>query len=109
MKQRNEPIRKLKTNNLVRRAFFKIVPQELLLKLKNELDNQPLENMRPRRNHEWVGKFSDIADFDSVIEFIIRARNNLFHGDKGLDVKRDQSIVKWGSTLLEPIIQEIII
>ena len=83
--------------------------REYLEKFKHELDENPLQNMNPHRNSIWSGKLESVDDFDGIIEFIIRARNNLFHGEKGLDEKRDVFIVKEGNRILQPLVEAIIL
>ena len=88
--------------------FFENIPKGDLESLINELDRQPLQNMNPEGDHRWNGKIKSFEDTDGIVEFIIRARNNLFHGDKGPDEGRDIFIVKYGSKLLSPVLKEIL-
>ena len=88
--------------------FFENIPKGDLESLINELDRQPLQNMNPEGNHRWNGKITSFDDTDGIVEFIIRARNNLFHGDKGPDESRDIFIVKYGNKLLSPVLKEIL-
>jgi len=72
------------------------------------LDKNPLENMKQEGDNRWNGKLNSEEDFGSIIEFIIRARNNLFHGDKLLNNERDKFIVTQGNLVLEPLLHVII-
>lgn len=96
-------IRWLKTQDYLHDAVDTKVTQEL----KRSLDAEPHINMNPEGDHRWDGKVRTENDFDSVIEFIIRARNNLFHGDKGLDNVRDIFIVTYGNKIIEPILKRL--
>jgi len=77
------------------KVLFGSVPQEDLESLIQELGKQPLQNMNPDGDQRWNGKIKSLEDTDGIVEFIIRARNNLFHGDKGPDENRDVFIVKY--------------
>jgi hypothetical protein len=101
-------IRDVKQDNSIKDEFYHNISQKYLKRLKHELDKNPLQNMSPDGDHRWPGKLDSINDFDGIIEFIIRARNNLFHGDKELDKKRDMFIVKEGTEILEPLVRIII-
>lgn len=101
-------IRAIKQDERIKQFFFSNVDRSNLLFLKLKLDNKPLENMKPNGDRSWNGKLSAEEDFDGIIEFFIRARNNLFHGDKGLDDKRDRFIVTQGNIFLPPLVKGII-
>ncbi len=101
-------IRDIKSNSDVKNFFFNQISSEEISELKEKLDKKPLENMNPNGDNRWSGKLNSTSDFESIIEFIIRARNNLFHGDKGPDEERDLFIVSWGNILIEPIVGELI-
>ena len=90
------------------KVLFGSVPQEDLESLIQELGKQPLQNMNPDGDQRWDGKIKSLEDTDGIVEFIIRARNNLFHGDKGPDENRDVFIVKYGNKLLSPVLKEIL-
>jgi len=85
--------------------LFKGISRKILKELIKKLSHKPLVNMNPRGDNRWNGIIKDKNDINGIVEFIIRARNNLFHGDKGLDDKRDLLIIKYGSLILEPIIK----
>ncbi len=72
------------------------------------LSKKPLKNEHRNQSDDWNGKIKDTDDWDGVIEFLARARNNLFHGDKGLDNERDTFIVTWGNKLLNPIVKVLL-
>lgn len=90
------------------RAFFDNIPKEDLKFLTEELNKRPLQNMNPNGDQKWDGRIKSSDDIDGIVEFIIRARNNLFHGDKGPDEDRDTFIVKYGNKLLGPILNKIL-
>ncbi len=96
---------KLKSDDTIKEYFFSNVDRDKLLLLKQKLDKKPLENMKPNGNSRWNGTIESEDDFDGIIEFIIRARNNLFHGDKGLDDERDKFIVIQGNLVLQHIVK----
>lgn len=108
IKERFNKIRDIKKDNKIRNIVLRSIPSEQLSKLKEKLESKPLINMNPDGDQRWSGKLNSIDDFDGIIEFIIRARNNLFHGNKGLDIQRDSFIVRWGSALLEPLVGAVL-
>ncbi len=61
--------------------------------------------MNPNGDRRWNGKLESEDDFDGIIEFIIRARNNLFHGDKGYDDERDKFLVTQGNLVLQHLVK----
>lgn len=103
MKLQGLNIRSLKE----RRELFHSIPQNVISKLKEKLDVEPHINMNPDGDHRWDGKLTSTSDFDGVVEFVVRARNNLFHGDKVLNEKRDLFIVEYGNKILEPLLKSI--
>lgn len=102
-------IRDIKQNDSIKDEFYNNVNQKYLAELKCELDKKALQNMNPKGDHRWSGRLNFVDDFDGIVEFIIRARNNLFHGDKGLDEERDLFIVKYGTKILRPLVEAFIL
>jgi len=72
--------------------------QNTINDLKKELDKKPLQNLT-RNNHNII-EIKDSNDFDGIIEAVYIIRNNLFHGEKDPDEKRDKHLVGIGSKLL---------
>jgi len=107
-KSKSLSIHEISQVQLIRTKFYRNIALKYLEELKNKLEKNPLQNLKPRKGDNWSGKLKNIDDFDGIIKFIIRARNNLFHGDKGLDEKRDEFIVKEGNRILEPLLISII-
>ncbi len=101
-------IRDVRLDHSIKEKFYSKINHEYLEKLRQELDKKPLKNMNPDGNHNWSGKLESINDFNGIIEFVIRARNNLFHGDKGLDEQRDVFIAKEGTKILQPLVEAIV-
>lgn len=101
-------IRKLKQDTSIKGRFYEKVCTEDLKKLKVELDKRPLKNMNPDGDQRWDGKLTDPYEFRNVIEFVIRTRNNMFHGDKSPDGNRDEFIVKSGICVLQPLVEVLI-
>ncbi len=98
-------IRAIKRDLTVREHFFSNADKDKLLILKERLDDKPLENMKPNGDLRWNGMLESEEDFDGIIEFIIRARNNFFHGDKGLNDERDKFIVAQGNLVLQHLVK----
>jgi len=85
--------------------LFSNIDRKLLNDLVKKLKSKPLINMDPNGDHRWDGIIRNEDDVNGIVEFIIRARNNLFHGDKDLNSKRDLFIAKYGNAILEPLIE----
>ena len=101
-------IRAIKEDNTIKQFFFSKVKKNDLEFLKQKLNINPLQNMKPNGDQGWNGELDSEEDFDGIIEFIIRARNNLFHGDKGLDDERDKFIVSQSNLILPILVKGII-
>ena len=95
---------KYRLNKDIEEEFFHIADSIILEELKNILEERPLINMlKPSK----VVRFNDIHDFQNILMFVNYGRNNLFHGDKSLDVERDKTIVNYGSQILEKLIESM--
>jgi len=101
-----ENLNKYKLNKDIENKFFNQIDFNILQELKKILDKNPLKNMQD--NSKPSIKLDSIDDFDNILSFIRVGRNNLFHGDKGLNSERDRKIVMYGSKLLEPLLEAII-
>jgi len=101
-----ENLNKYKLNKDIENKFFNQIDFNILQELKKILDKNPLKNMQD--NSKPSIKLDSIDDFDNILSFIRVGRNNLFHGDKGLNCERDRKIVMYGSKLLEPLLEAII-
>jgi len=109
VKSKFNHVRDIKQNNSIKEKFFNKIDNECLDKLKHELDENPIQNMKPEKKSNWSGKLKSMNDFDGIVEFIIRARNNLVHGDKEPHEKRDVFIIKKGTKILQPLVESIIL
>jgi len=109
VKSKGINLKDVKHDNSIKNKFYNKIDFKDLEKLKQTLDKNPLKNMKDDGDNRWSGKIESVNDFDGIIEFVIRARNNLFHGDKGLDEKRDELIVKEGTIILQPLVEAIIL
>ena len=95
---------RLKSQPTLLKSLKMIDRGELITTLKIE----PLRNEDPEGDQRWDGVIRGTEDWDGFVDFLVRARNNLFHGDKGLNSKRDLFVVAWGNKLLAPLVQELI-
>lgn len=92
-------------NEDIKEEFFNIANSKILEELKNILDERPLINMQ---DNSKLVRLNDIHDFPNILMFVNYGRNNLFHGDKSLDIERDKIIVNFGSQILEKLVNSII-
>jgi len=72
--------------------------------LMKELCSNPLRNMDTGKEY----KIHDKRKMEEVFEVLYIVRNNLFHGDKKIDIKRDEKIVKLSYQILRLFMKEII-
>jgi len=102
-------IQKVKQDNRVERNFLNKISNVDLTEVIEELKNEPLENLSHSSDMWWDcredkvrqckydasqdGKLRNDKDFINMVEFIYRARNNMFHGHKDPTMKRDEFII----------------
>jgi len=92
-------------NKDIEEEFFNVADSKILENLKSILDERPLINMlEPSREV----RLNDIHDFPNILMFVNYSRNNLFHGDKSLDIERDKIIINYDCQILEKLINSII-
>ncbi len=101
-------IRDIKKDFATRGKFFKNIRQGDLIILKSKLEENPLLNMNKNGDKRLPGVIKSTYDFYGRIEFVIRDRNNLFHGDKQFGEERDLFIVRAGNKILEPLLEVIL-
>ena len=100
-------IRNISQVPMIKEKFFSKINLEYLEELKSALDQKPLQNVQFPSDDQWSGRLTSTNDFTGIVEFIIRARNNLVHGDKLLDKKRDFFVVTAGNKILKPLVEAI--
>lgn len=101
-------IEKLKNSKNIKQKYFTIIDKRIIKELKKELEFHPIKNVTRPNDKRWDGRLTSLNDFSNIIEFIYRARNNLFHGQKRLNFERDSQIVQYGYKLLNPLMEIII-
>jgi len=115
-------IQELKRNQDVRSLYLGSVNNRTIKELIEVLDTKPIENVTNPNDKWWDcdsdsclhtesendGKIRNEKDFSNIIEFVYRARNNLFHGEKGPEIERDRIIVKHGFEILKPLMDILI-
>lgn len=94
-------------NDSIKEKFYNKIDTKFLVELKRELDKKSHRNMQNPNDTRWSGELKSVNDFSGIIKFLMRARNNLFHGDKGLNEERDNFIVKSGNRILQPLVEAI--
>jgi len=91
-------------NKDIEEEFFNIVDSKILEDLKSILEERPLVNMQ---DNSKIVSLNDIYDFQNILRFVNYGRNNLFHGDKSLDIERDKMVVNFESQILEKLIESM--
>lgn len=109
MKLKHHSISDITRKNSIRDKFYSRINQDYLVELKHALDNTPHQNMQFKDDPRWSGTLDSVNDFEGIIKFIMRARNNLFHGDKELNEERDKFIVRYGNIILQPLVEAILL
>lgn len=111
-----------KNNKKIKSKYFEELDKDCVQKIIKELNTNPITNETKRNDVWWDcdnnnplktpssndGKILSIEDFKNMVEFIYRARNNLFHGKKGIDFGRDALIMKYGCSLINPLVTVLI-
>jgi len=128
-----EAIQELKRNNDIKRQYLEKLNNPNNLKrlwerIKKELDRAPLgntsrhnveieeirywncsHNKSNQKTHEeknkLIGVIHSLSDWENMVEFWYSIRNNLFHGTKDPEIKRDQLLVEYGYKTLRPLVE----
>ena len=117
-------IQNLKQDNGLKERYLDRVDNDTLKDLILHLESDPIQNVTNPDDKWWDfngknfpnghvksphdGKIVSTKDFRNIIEFIYRARNNLFHGHKLLDYEEDLIIVTYGYKILYPLMEIVI-
>lgn len=116
-------IQQLKRNNGdIKENYYSSVNQDLVNEIVEILKSEPITNDSNPNDKWWDcildncsnhvspndGIIESVDDFPNIIEFIYRARNNLFHGKKGINFRRDSLIVEYGFYLINPLVDVLI-
>lgn len=126
-------IQELKRNNDIKRKYLKKLNNQSNLKrswerIKRELERAPLGNTSRhnvqteeikwwncthnelnQKTHEEKNKLTGVihslSDWENMVEFWYSIRNNLFHGTKDPEVRRDQMLVEYGYETLKYLVE----
>lgn len=109
-------INRLKENTEAKDYYLGLAGErgELRNSLSNlvaELREQSIENSTRVNDTNWVGEdgvLNGIEDWENLVEFWYRVRNNLFHGHKAPDFKRDRKLVNFAYQTLQPFMRNFI-
>jgi hypothetical protein len=127
-----QAIQKLKRDNQIRERYLVHVRTKQSLhsfwkKIKKELDNKPLgsplrggtveeikywncphdryKNKTLEEKNKRTGVLHSLEDWENMVEFWYSIRNNLFHGTKNPELKRDRLLVRYGYKTLKPLVK----
>ncbi len=129
-------IQKLKQNSTIKDVYLEKIQKKSSLcrdweRIKTELDNRSLGNLSRELNNlrefKWwncshnrleqqteqeksklKGLIYSFRDWENMVEFWYSIRNNLFHGSKDPEEKRDQFVVEYGYKTLKELIEILI-
>ncbi len=80
--------------------------------LISELRKQPIENDTRPNDTNWRGGIDgvirDETDWENLVEYWYRVRNNLFHGRKAPGFQRDRVLVELAYRPLAPLMEKFI-
>ncbi len=85
--------------------------RDTMLGLVSKLRKQPIRNDTRHNHNYWEGLDGEIrgeTDWENLVEFWYRVRNNLFHGRKAPDIERDRDLVKYAYRTLTPLMEHFI-
>jgi len=126
-------IQELKRNNDIKRQYLEKLNNQSSLKrswerIQRELekaslgnasrDNVEIEQIKywncshnesNQKTHEEKNKLTGVihslSDWENMVEFWYSIRNNLFHGTKDPEVRRDKMLVEYGYKTLRPLVE----
>jgi hypothetical protein len=116
-------IQELKRNNEhIRENYYSKANHHRINEIVEILKSDPITNDTNPNDKWWDcvldncpnqvspndGIIESVDDFQNILEYIYRARNNLFHGRKGMNLRRDSLIVEYGFYLLNPLVEVLI-
>jgi len=101
-------ITKVANDEYLKKDFFDKINVIKIEELKHELDITPHKNVGNPWDKSWTGKLTNLKDFSGLVQFLRRARNNLFHGDKGISDERDIFIVSYGNIILNSLLETLL-
>lgn len=85
--------------------------KNILSNLVAELKKEPIRNSTRVNDANWVGEdgvLDGIEDWENLVEFWYRVRNNLFHGHKAPEFQRDRKLVSFAYKTLQPFMRNFI-
>ena len=127
-----QAIQELKRDHSIKEQYLIQLRQKKTLqsswtKIKKELNNRPLGNSTRGNSVEEIkywncshnhlcqktqeekekvtGILHSLEDWGNMVEFWYSIRNNLFHGTKDPQVKRDKLLVMYGYRTLKPLVK----
>ncbi len=80
--------------------------------LVSKLRKQPIRNDTRRNDTHWRGSDDGVireeTDWENLVEYWYRVRNNLFHGHKEPEFERDKELVGYAYQTLAPLMENFI-
>jgi len=112
VKSDGKAISEFKKDTIISQDYLNLIKKDVKLKetwekLIKILKDQPLRN-ETRENMESL-KINSEEDWEHMVDFWNFIRNNLFHGEKDPEEKRDIILVSYAYETLSPLIEEILL
>jgi hypothetical protein len=109
-------IESLKKELEAREFYLKLLAKEeglrkLLIELIGELNRKPIVNVTRGPDQWWQGtdgELRDEKDWENLVEYWYRVRNNLFHGHKAPGFERDRKLVTYAYKTLYPLMKNFV-
>jgi hypothetical protein len=109
-------IRNLKGANGTRSFYISLIQNNAELRatiqdLITYLRKRPIRNDTMPNDTNWKvidGELRGETDWENLVEYWYRVRNNLFHGHKAPDIIRDKELVNYAYLTLTPLMEHFI-
>lgn len=111
-----ERINRVKEDAEAREYYLQLIRERndlrsVISNLIAELRQQPIRNSTRSNDTNWRGSDGVLAgteDWENLVEFWYRVRNNLFHGHKAPEFERDIRLVNYACLTLQPFMRNFI-
>lgn len=111
-----ERIINLKNDINAKRYYLSIVREngdlrKVLLALVDESKRRSVPNLTRENDRNWSGRdgvLNGENDWENLVEYWYRIRNNLFHGQKAPESRRNKRLVNYAFLTLQPLMKNFI-
>jgi hypothetical protein len=109
-------INKLKRAGDAKRYYLNLILNDANLRITineliSELRRRPIPNATRLNDNNWIGRdgvIQDENDWENLVEYWYRVRNNLLYGHKAPGLERDRRLVTYAYQTLTPLMEYFI-